>query len=73
MQADLSNARPQSLARSIDTGELPDDESIGRVKHFLLRLGGFYSRESGLSRGALKVTSAGRHIHQPLQIHMIQA
>jgi hypothetical protein len=58
MQADLSNARPQSLARSIDTGELPDDESIGRVKHFLLRLGGFYSRESGLSRGALKAMCA---------------
>lgn len=52
LQAAISNAHPQSLARPTDTGELPDDESIGRVKHFLLRLGGFYSRDSALSRGA---------------------
>lgn len=51
-QAAISNAHPQSLARPIDTGELPNDESIGKVKHFLLKLGGFYSRESALSRGA---------------------
>lgn len=51
-KAAISNAHPQSLARTVDTGELPNDESIGKVKHFLLKLGGFYSRESALSRGS---------------------
>ena len=50
-QAAVTNAHPQSLAVPKDTGDLPDDDSIGGWKHYLLRLGGFYSRESGLIRG----------------------
>ena len=52
VQAAVLNARPQSLAVSKDTGELPDSDSLGGWKHFLLKLGGFYSRESAMMRGA---------------------
>ena len=50
-QAAVSNARPQSLALPKDTGELPDSDEIGGWRHFMLKLGGFYSRESAMQRG----------------------
>lgn len=54
----MTNAHPQSLARPKDTGELPDDNSIGGLKHYLLKLGGFYSRESALTRGECALAGA---------------
>lgn len=50
-QATVSNARPQSLAVPKDTRELPDSDIIGGWRHFMLKLGGFYSRESAMQRG----------------------
>lgn len=50
-QASVLNARPRSLALPKDTEVALEDAQIGGVTGFLLKLGGFYSKESSFIRG----------------------
>lgn len=50
-KASVLNAKPQSLAVP-NIEEFVDDAEIGAVKRFLLKIGGFYSKESSHIRGA---------------------
>ncbi len=52
MQARVCDTKPQTLEHDRYTGEVQPGSDERPLKRFLLRLGGYYSRESRLMRGA---------------------
>ncbi len=52
VQARVCDMKPQTLEHDRYTGEVQPGSDERPLKRFLLRLGGYYSRESRLMRGA---------------------